>query len=53
MVSTTGGGWVREFSGLSTDEKPTENVPNGSIFLEMDTSKVFIFDYENTRWLEM
>ena len=36
-----------EFRGLSTDEKPVENVGNGSIFIEMDTGKVFIFDEQN------
>lgn len=41
-----------EFYGLSTDEKPTENVVNASIFYEMDTQKVFLFDEENKEWLE-
>ena len=36
-----------EFRGLSTDEKPIERVGNGSIFIEMDTGKVFIFDEQN------
>ena len=39
--------------GLSTDEKPTEDVPNGSTFLEMDTGNVFVFDEENTRWRQL
>jgi hypothetical protein len=36
-----------EFRGLSTDKKPTERVGNGSIFIEMDTGKVFMFDEQN------
>lgn len=36
-----------EFRGLSTDEKPIERIGNGSIFIEMDTGKVFIFDEQN------
>ena len=36
-----------EFRGLSTDEKPIERVGNGSIFIEIDTGKVFIFDEQN------
>lgn len=41
------------FVGLSTDEKPTnEYILNGSLFLEMDTAKVFIFDKENMQWIE-
>lgn len=42
-----------EFHGLSTDTKPTEYVGNGSVFLEMDTSKVFCFDEESKVWLEL
>ena len=36
-----------EFRGLSTDEKPVEKVGNGSVFIEIDTGKVFIFDEQN------
>ena len=37
--------------GLSTDTKPTD-VPNGSVFVEMDTSTIYGFDEENTTWEE-
>lgn len=37
---------------LSTDQKPTEGVGNGSAGIEMDTSKVYFFDVDNTTWLE-
>lgn len=37
-----------EFRGLSTDTKPIERVGNGSIFIEMDTGKVYMFDEQNT-----
>lgn len=41
------------FRGLSGDEKPVnESVGNGSIFIEMDTSKIFMFDAEAKEWLE-
>lgn len=51
------------FWGLSTDAKPTKifnesgsnaGVPieNGSILIEMDTKKVFIYDRENELWRE-
>lgn len=36
-----------EFRGLSTDEKPIERVGNGSVFIELDTGKVFMFDEQN------
>lgn len=47
-----------ELYGLSTDEKPVTNykgmnIPNGSIFVEMDTSKVYAYDDENEVWLEL
>lgn len=41
-----------EFYGLSTDEKPTANVPNASIFYEMDSKSLFLFDEENQVWLQ-
>ena len=42
-----------EFRGLSTDEKPVERVGNGSVFIEIDTGKVFIFDEQNKTWREL
>ena len=46
-----------DFRGLSTDTKPTKangkDVENGSIFLEMDTSKVYAYDVENDTWREL
>lgn len=47
--------WM-ELNGLSTDVKPIrlfdENpIGNASIFYEMDTQKVFMYDEENHKWL--
>lgn len=43
-----------QYNGLSSDTKPTgPMVANGSIFLEMDTGKVFVYDEENKTWLEL
>ena len=42
-----------EYRGLSTDEKPTENLENGTIFIEIDTGKMYMFDLENTQWKEI
>lgn len=42
-----------EFYGLSTDAKPTnQGVGNGSIFVEMDTGKLYFFNDENNTWIE-
>lgn len=38
--------------GLSSDSKPTENMANGSVFIEMDTSTLYFFDLANTEWQE-
>lgn len=42
-----------ELRGLSTDEKPTENIENGTIFIEIDTGKIYMFDLENEEWQEL
>lgn len=39
-----------ELYGLSTDVKPT-GVCNASLFYEMDTGALYLFDEENKRWL--
>jgi hypothetical protein len=45
-----------EFRGLSTDTKPTtldnEDIANGSVFIEIDTGKIFFYDLENEEWKE-
>jgi len=38
------------FNGLSTDTKPTAGVPNGSVFVEVDTGYVYRFDAEHSTW---
>ena len=40
---------IYEFRGLSTDTKPT-NVARKSVFIEMDTSKSYVFN--GTEWIE-
>lgn len=45
---------IVELRGLSTDTKPTEiggiKVGNGSIFVEIDTGNIFLYDQENEEW---
>lgn len=38
-----------ELAGLSTDVKPTD-CANGSVFIEMDTKKLYFFDETNSQW---
>ena len=40
-----------ELYGLSTDAKPTD-VVNASLFYEMDTKMIYLFDATNSVWLE-
>lgn len=46
-----------EFAGLSTDSKPTSfegaKVANGSVFLEMNTKKVYVYDEAGESWGEL
>ena len=41
----------KTFYGLSTDSKPTNNIVNGSVFIEMDTATIYFFDQAGTEWL--
>ena len=38
--------------GKSTDTNPTD-VPNGSSFLEIDTSNVYCFDADDEQWRQL
>lgn len=45
-----------ELRGLSDDEKPVVldngvNVDNGSVFIEMDTQDIYMYDYDNANWV--
>ena len=46
--------YLLELRGLSTDEKPVEiengTIENGSVFIEIDTGDVYIFDSVNKEW---
>lgn len=42
-----------EAFGLSTDSKPTTNVITGSVFVEVDTGKAFLFNETASAWVEV
>ena len=50
LISYNGG--YCEYAGTSADSKPTENVATGSVFLEVDTGKVFFFNATSGNWVE-
>ena len=49
--------YLLELRGLSSDEKPVEikngTIENGSVFIEIDTGDVYIFDALNKEWNEV
>lgn len=38
------------YYGLSGDTKPTAGVPNGSVFIEVDTQNAYFFDEAGASW---
>lgn len=40
-----------DLHGVSTETKPV-NVPNGSVYVEFDTSKLYFFNKDDAEWLE-
>ena len=50
-----GGKQYIEFAGLSTDTKPTDGIATGSLFHEVDTTKVYAFNEDGDtgeEWVE-
>lgn len=41
-----------EAYGLSTDTKPTDSIITGSVFIEVDTTKAYLFDEVSGEWKE-
>lgn len=48
----TPGNMAMPFFGLSTDKKPVGEY-NGSLFMEMDTGRIFVWDAENQVWINL
>lgn len=48
---------IVELRGLSTDTKPTQingrKVENGSVFIEIDTGKINLYDAVSETWKEI
>lgn len=52
MITVIPGNYINEYYGLNTDDKPDdEHVPNASLFYEMDTGDVYVYDKENETWI--
>ena len=52
MITMIPGSWMNEYYGLSADDKPVVNVPNGSVYYEMDTFDMYMFDAKNKKWIQ-
>lgn len=50
LIRTINGKDLCEMVCVSTDTKPTEDIANGSLCLEMDTSDIYAFDGANNTW---
>ena len=48
---TEGKKYIEAF-GLSTDSKPTTGIVTGSVFVEVDTGKAFLFNETTSLWVE-
>ena len=51
LKRTVNGKGIADIVCLSTDTKPT-GFANGSIILEVDTGKFYVYDEENAEWTE-
>lgn len=41
-----------EIYGTSSETKPTTGIAFGSVFIEVDTGKAFLFNEANSTWVE-
>lgn len=42
-----------ELFGLSTDSKPTTGIVTGSVFVEVNTGKCYLFNESSSTWVEV
>lgn len=42
-----------EAFGLSTDTKPTSGIVTGSVFVEVNTGKAYLFNEDSSAWVEV
>lgn len=42
-----------EIYGTSSESKPTDGIVTGSVFVEVNTGKVFLFNEDSSSWVEV
>ena len=53
LLNINDGKDVVEMACLSTDTKPTNGIANGSLLIEIDTGKIFMFNETGSAWVEL
>lgn len=48
VLLSTDGKHYKQIAGTSTESKPTENLCTGSMYLEVDTAKLYFFNEANS-----
>ena len=43
---------VATIYGTSSESKPTQNIAMGSVFIEVDTGKAYLFNETTSAWVE-
>ena len=43
---------IVEYMGKSTDTKPTDMIVTGSVFWEIDTGDLYLYDEEGNAWIK-
>lgn len=51
IFDTTGVKYVTIF-GTSSETKPTNGIITGSVFVEVDTGKAYLFNEDTSAWVE-
>jgi hypothetical protein len=46
------GKYIRTYFGNSNESKPTSYLADGSVFVEVDTGKVFLYNETASSWVE-
>ena len=46
------GKYIRTYFGNSSESKPTSHLADGSVFVEVDTGKVYLFNETTSAWVE-
>lgn len=49
---TADGKYIRTYFGNSSESKPTSYLADGSVFVEVDTGKAFLFNETTSAWVE-